>query len=311
MDMILSMREVDFSKIDLNLLKLLDALLRERSVTRAGWRLGLSQPAASRALGRLRELLADRLVVRTSKGLDLTPRAAALAEPVARLLEGARAIVAPIVFDPATAHGRITIAAVDHMTLLIMPALMSRLLRLAPGLDLEIPPPLGNNADLIAQGAADLALGVYDDLPAGFFRRTLYDEDLVCVVRRDHPVIAEGLTLERFVALSHLTVIITGRGEAPIDVALAGRGLSRRVAMRLPHFLAAPMLVAESDMILSLPRRLALRIATSTPIVVLELPLEIGFFSPSMIWHERRQDDPAHAWLRQQVVDAVRESTRD
>ncbi|SDR48131.1 transcriptional regulator, LysR family [Rhizobiales bacterium GAS191] len=305
------MHEVDFSAVDLNLLKLLDALLRERSVTRAGLRLGLSQPAASRALGRLRRLLADRLVVRTSRGLDLTPRAAALAEPVARLLEGARAIVAPAAFDPATARGRVTIATIDHMTLLLMPALVSRLGRLAPGLDLEIPPPLGNNVDLVAEGAADLALGVYGDLPANFFRRALYDEDLVCVVRRDHPVIAKGLTLERFVALSHLLVTITGRGEVPVDVALARHGLSRRVAMRLPHFLAAPMLVAESDMILSLPRRLARRIAVSTPIAVLELPFEIGFFTPSMIWHERRQDDPAHAWLRQQVVEAVRESTRD
>ncbi len=311
MDIIFNMHEMDFTAVDLNLLKLLDALLRERSVTRAGQRLGLSQPAASRALGRLRRLLGDRLVVRTSKGLDLTPRAAALAEPVARLLEGARAIVAPAVFDPATASDRITIAAVDHMTLMLMPALISRLTRLAPGLDLEIPPLRGDTMDLVSQGVADLALGVYDDLPAGFFRRSLYDEDLVCVVRRDHPVIAAGLTLERFIALSHVLVTITGQGETLVDGALARQGLKRRVAVRLPHFLAAPMLVAESDMILSLPRLLAHRLAAATPIAVLELPLETGVFTPSMIWHERRHDDPAHAWLRRQVVEAVHESILD
>lgn len=297
------MRQVDFSEVDLNLLKLFDALLKERSVTRAGQRLGLSQPAASRALGRLRRLLGDRLVVRTSQGLELTSRAIALAEPVARLLEDARSIVAPLVFEPLTASGRFTIATIDHMTLLLMPALIARLTRLAPGLDLEIPPPSGNNVDLIAQGGADLAIGVYDALPARFHCRSLYDEDLVCVVRRGHPVIAAGLTLERFVRLSHVLVIITGQGESAVDVALSQRGLSRRVAVRLPHFLAAPMLVAESDMILSLPRRLAHRIAMLTPIEVLELPLETGCFTPSMIWHERRHNDPAHQWLRQQIVE--------
>jgi DNA-binding transcriptional LysR family regulator len=310
MDIIFRMREADLQTVDLNLLKLLDALLRERSVTRAGLRLGLSQPAASRALGRLRRLLADRIVVRTPQGLELTPRAEALAEPVARLLDGARAIVAPVEFDPATAQGRVTVASVDYMTLLVMPALVARLSRLAPGLDLEIPPLIGDHVELIAGGTADLALGIYDDLPAGFFRRHLYDEDLVCVVRRGHPVIAGGLTPERFAALSHVTIVVTGRGEAPVDVALARLGLARRVAVRLPHFLVAPMLVAESDMILSLPRRLAQRVAALVPLVLLELPIETGPLPMSMIWHERRQDDPAHAWLRRQMADAVREVAR-
>lgn len=312
MDMIFRMREVDLAGIDLNLLKLLDALLRERSVTRAGQRLGLSQPAASRALGRLRRMLADRLVVRTPQGLEPTPRAAALAEPVARLLEGARSIVAPAAFDPATARGKIVIGSVDYTTLLLMPALVARLSRLAPGLDLEVPPLVGDHVELIAGGAADLALGVYDELPAGFFRRLLYDEDLVCVVRQGHPVAGQGLTLERFVALSHIAIVVTGRGEAPVDIALARLGLSRRVAMRLPHFLVAPMLVARSDMILSMPRRLARQAAAMVPLTVLELPpLDIAPLPMSMIWHERRQDDPAHAWLRRQVAEAARDATRD
>lgn len=297
------MHQVDFSGVDLNLLKLFDALLKERSVTRAGQRLGLSQPAASRALARLRRLLNDRLVVRTALGLELTPRAAALADPVAKLLEDARSIVAPAEFDPASASRRFTIATIDHITLLLMPALISRLAKLAPGLDLEIPPPSGNNVEMVAQGGADLAIGVYQQLPTRFHCRPLYDEDLVCVVRRDHPVIAEGLTLESFAALSHILVIITGQGDSAVDVALAQLGLQRRIAVRLPHFLAAPMLVAESDMILSLPRRLAKRIAIFTPLEILELPLKTGTFTPSMIWHERGHNDPAHRWMRQQIVE--------
>lgn len=296
------MHQVDFSGIDLNLLKLFDALSKERSVTRAGQKLGLSQPAASRGLARLRRLLNDRLVVRTSQGLELTPRAATLSEPVAKLLEDARSIVAPSIFEPSTALGRFTIATTDHMTLLLMPALLSKLALLAPYLDLEISAPSGDNVDLVAQGDVDLAIGVYDNLPARFHHRSLYDEDLVCLVRRDHPVLAEQWTLERFVSLSHILVIITGYGKSAVDEALTQQGLSRRAAVRLPHFLAAPMLVAESDMILSLPRRLARRIAISTPVEILEIPLKIEKFSPSIIWHERWHDDSAHMWLRKLIL---------
>ena len=297
------MHKVDFSDIDLNLLKLFDALSKERSVTRAGHKLGLSQPAASRALARLRRVLNDQVVVRTSQGLELTLRAAALSDSVARLLEDARSIVAPPVFEPSTVTGQFTIATTDHMTLLLMPTLLSKFGRLAPGLNLDISAPSGTNVDLVAQGDVDLAIGVYDDLPARFHHRSLYDEDLVCVVRRNHPVLEEQWSLERFVSLSHISVIITGYGTNSVDEALARQGLSRRIAVRLPHFLAAPMLVAESDMILSLPRRLAQRVAISTAVEMLEIPLDIEKFSPSMIWHERWHNDSAHKWLRQLIFE--------
>ena len=293
---------MDLTGIDLNLLKLLDALAKERSVTLAGQRLGLSQPAASRGLGRLRRLLNDRLVVRTSQGLELTPRATALTEPVAKLLEDAKSIVAPSIFEPSEASGRLTIATTDHMTLVLMPTLLSKLAQLAPGLDLEIPAQSGDNVNSVAQGDVDLAIGVYGWLPARFHQRSLYNEDLVCLVRLGHPVLAKPWNLERFVTLSHISVIITGHGRSAVDETLAQQGLSRRVAVRLPHFLAAPMLVVESDMVLSLPRRLAHRIAKSIPVEVLELPLKLESFSPSMIWHERQHDDPAHMWLRKLIV---------
>lgn len=297
------MLEVDFANVDLNLLKLFDALLKERSVTRAGQRIGLSQPAASRGLGRLRRLLGDPLMVRTSQGLELTPRAVELSEPVARLLEDARSIVAPSEFDANTASGCLTIATADHMTLLLIPTLLSKLARIAPGLDLIIPRQSGDNVDLISQGDADLAIGVYHDLPARLYHRSLYDEDLVCLVRHNHPAIREGLNLDKFISLKHISVIITGHGGSAVDDALASQGLSRRVAVRLPHFLAAPMLVAQSDMILSLPRRLACEMAQSVAVEMLELPLEVEHFTPSIIWHARRHNDPAHRWLRQLIVE--------
>ncbi|WP_040481417.1 LysR family transcriptional regulator [Vreelandella boliviensis] len=301
------MQKLDIGEVDLNLLKLFDALLKEGSVTGAGARLGLSQPAASRGLGRLRRLLNDRILVRTANGWELTPRALALSASVTKLLDDARAIVAPSEFHPGTATGRFTVATADHLALLLMPELVAKLASSAPGIDLVMPAPVGDNVDLIAQGGADLAVGSFEELPARFYSRRLYDEDFVCVVRQSHPIIAEQLTLENFVSLSHLSVIITGQGRSAVDDALAQHGLTRRIAVRTPHFLVAPMIVAESDLILSIPRRLAHRIARSAPIEILELPIEIQPFTPTIIWHERQHYDPAHVWLRNQIVEIARE----
>ncbi|TFW03198.1 LysR family transcriptional regulator [Oxalobacteraceae bacterium OM1] len=299
------MHQVDLSAVDLNLLKLFEALVRERSVTQAGLRLGLSQPAASRALGRLRTMLGDRLVVRGKLGLELTPRGEALAGPVARLLDDARGIVSPAVFNPASATGRITIAAHDHLSSLVLAGLIARFERHAPALSLHIAQPAGDNVRLVEQGAADLALGIFGALPGSLYRRSLYTDSLVCVVRSAHPIVAGGLSLENYVNLRHVTVTISGMGESAVDVALSALGLTRHVALRVPHFLAGAMLVADSDMILTLPSRLARRLAEGLPLMLLDLPLQVAPLSPAMIWHERFHGDPAHAWVRQQLVDVV------
>ncbi|WP_429083224.1 LysR family transcriptional regulator [Aeromonas bivalvium] len=306
MQVISNMHKPDIGEVDLNLLKLFDALLKEGSVTGAGTRLGLSQPAASRALGRLRRLLNDRILVRTANGWELTPRALALSASVTRLLDDARAIVSPSEFHPGSASGRFTIATGDHLALLLMPELVSRLASLAPGIDLVMSAPAGDNVDLIAQGGADLAVGSFEGLPARFYRKPLYDEDLVCVVRQGHPILAEPLTLEHFVSWPHLAVIITGHGGSAVDEALAQRGLTRRIAVRTPHFLVAPNMVAKSDLILCLPRRLAHRIAGSVSIEILALPMDMPPFTPSIIWHERQHYDPAHKWIRNQILEIAR-----
>jgi len=305
MQVMFNMHQVDLSTVDLNLLKLFEALVSERSVTQAGLRLGLSQPAASRALGRLRTMLGDRLVVRGRLGLELTPRGEALAGPVARLLDDARGIVSPAVFDPASATGRITIAAHDHLSVMVLAGLMTRFERHAPGLSLHVAQPVGDNVRLIEQGGADLALGVFRALPGSLHRRGLYADSLVCVVRDRHPVVADGLGVERYVALRHIAVTISGVGESAVDAALSTLGLNRHVALRVPHFLAGAMLLADSDMILTLPGRLARLLAKSLPLAVLELPLQVAALSPAMIWHERFHRDPAHVWVRQQLVDVA------
>lgn len=302
---ILNMRQVDIASVDLNLLKLFDALVRERSVTQAGLRLGLSQPAASRALARLRLMLADKLVVRSSQGLELTPRGEQLAGPVTRLLEDARSIISPATFVPALATGHITLAAHDHLGLLLVSGLMARLERQAPGLSLHIEPPAGDNVRLVEHGEVDLALGVYEDLPGSLHHRMLYQDRLVCVLRKGHAAVASGLTLGRYTALRHVAVAISGLGESSVDSSLSKLGRTRHVALRVPHFLAAAMMVADSDMVLTLPSRLAHHLAQRLPLVIRNLPLEVGPVAPAMIWHERLQGDPRHAWIRQQLVDVA------
>lgn len=305
MYVILNMHQMDLSSVDLNLLKLFEALVRERSVTQAGLRLGLSQPAASRALARLRRMLGDRLVVRGKLGLDLTPRGEALAGPVARLLDDARGIVSPAVFDPASATGHLAIAAHDHLSLVVLAGLVARLERQAPGLSLHIAQPAGDNVRLVEQGGADLALGIFEALPGSLHRRGLYTDRLVCVVRSGHPAVAVGWGLKRYAALRHIAVTISGVGESAVDVALSALGCTRHVALRVPHFLAGAMLVADSDMVLTVPGRLARLLAHRLPLALLNLPLQVAPLSPAMIWHERFHGDPAHAWVRQQIVDVV------
>lgn len=305
MDMIVIMHEVDLQPIDLNLLKLFHALVRERSVTRAGLRLGLSQPAASRALNRLRTMLNDPLVVRGKSGLELTPRADQLADAVTRLLEDARSIISPTAFDPGLATGQMTIAALDHLSLLIVPGLMARLEWQAPSLEIAIAQPSGDNVGLVEQGAADLAVGIFNSLPTSLRQRTLYTDDYACILRRGHPAASGGLTPEHYLTLRHITVTISGVGASAVDIALSDQALARRVALRVPHFLLAGMMVAESDMVLTLPRRLAIHLAASLPLEVLDVPLRLPPMAPAMIWHERLHRDAAHMWLRQQIVDAT------
>ena len=304
---IADMHPVDIASLDLNLLKVLDALLKEGSVTRAGVRLGLSQPAASRALARLRKLLGDPLLVRTPQGQELTPRALSLAEPLERLLVEVRQIVAPVRFEPWTLVGRFTVASMDHLTTLVVPGLSARLQELAPNVDVAVLPARGDNVDLVTRGDADVAIGRFDvdALPANMHSKQLYDERLVCVIRRDHPIRQAPWNLPAFLSLAHVVTTITGDGPGLVDTALASMGHSRRIALRLPQFLTAPLVVAQGDMVAVIPERLALYLSRQLPLALLELPFALAPFPLSMIWHARTHRDPRSAWLRQQLMAVV------
>lgn len=307
MFMIDIMREVNLSGVDLNLLPMLDALLEERHVTRAARRLGLSQPAASRALGRLRQLLGDPLLVRGRAGLVLTPRAETLRTPLAKLLRELAGLVSePPSFEPATARGTLRIVTEDYISTVLLPRVLQALWQEAPKLDLDVE---ARPADLRGQleaGAVDLAIGVFAEPAAGFQRQALFGERFVCVVRRDHPQVRRKLTLARYAALPHALIGTGERGDSPVDRALAREGLKRRVALRLPHFLAAPLIVAGSDLVLTMPARLAEQMVALAPLRLLAPPVELARFRFSQLWHERRQNDAAHAWFRALVAAQAR-----
>ncbi len=299
------MNHRDLAGIDLNLLVVLDALLTECHVTRAARRVGLSQPATSHALARLRRLLEDPLLVRgPGGGLVLTSRAALLAPALRSALEGVAATLrGPPAFDPSTARHEIRIATADYAELVLLPRLAARLGREAPGVDLwssDIPHDVGER---LAAGAIDLILQVRGrSRYAGLYERPLFDETFHCVVRASHPIADKRLTLARYLALSHLLIAPRGQPGGVVDDALAALGKRRRVAMAVPHFLVAPHIVRESDLILTLATRLARLFAEPLELTVLRPPIALPSFTVSMMWHERAHHDPAHRWLREQIA---------
>jgi DNA-binding transcriptional LysR family regulator len=302
----------ELRNFDLNLLVSFDVLMEELNVSRAAERMFITQSAMSHALQRLRQQFDDPLLVRTPSGMRPTERALALVSPVKALLRDARGLIqAPEQFLASESRQRFTIAATDYMDLLVAPLLMERVDSMAPGVDIHIkrteqPFP---ERDL-EYGELDVVLGFEAVLkpPSHLTRENLFYDRMVSVVRRGHPKSGEGeLTLDDYLAMKHLLISRTGTRFGVIDDWLAERGLSRRVALIVPHFLSAPLIVAQTDMELSLPERIANVFAASAPLSVLTLPIDLPRYDLVMVWHPLRERDPAHRWLREQIVSACQE----
>lgn len=299
------MREADFRRIDLNLLVALEALLEERSVTRAALRLGMSQPAASRALARLRALFADALLVDGPKGYLPSARAEELRPLLRQTLAGIGAMLEANAFDPARATGQLRLLMTDLEAAVLAPGLLSRLAVEAPAVDVAIIPPGSAPMEALETDAADAVVGVVDRAPAGILRRTLYEDRLVTFMRRGHPAAGQDLTLERYLAFDHVAVSITGRGSSAVDDRLSAMGHGRHVRVRVPNFFAAAEIAAASDLMMTLPESLAGTAVAAERFVTRPPPIGPTRFTMSLLWHARHQDAPRHVWLRRLVATAA------
>lgn len=297
---------VDLHKLDLNLLLTLDVLLREHHVTRAAARLNLSQSAVSVHLARLREVLGDPLLLPGPRGMRPTARADALREPLRDALDALRhALAGPAAFDPAQAVHTWRIAAYDYSESAVLLPALAGLRAAAPGTRLAVLQTTpGRIGQLAEQGDIDLALHSHDDAPPGLHHRKLFSERYVLAGRADHPRLKRRPTLAQFCQLEQAVVSPEGGGfTGSTDAALAARGLRRTVVLSVPHFLFLGAVLANTDLVAMLPER----IAHGQPgLRLVEAPLEVPGFDMTMLWPERLHRDPAHAWLRNFIADAVR-----
>lgn len=299
---------MNLRSVDLNLLVALEALLRERSVTRAAKAVGLTQPAMSNALARLRDLLGDPLLVRSPDGMQPTPRAEALAGPLASALGQIEAdVLRPAAFTPEACDLTFRVATQDYEQLVLLPPLTERLARVAPRVRLEFSTPRDRlPVDDLASGRIDLMIGVHAQAHAGLFRAPLLHDKFLCVMHDKHPEAKARLTLARYAALEHLLISPYGGMSGYVDDALKEHGLTRTVKVAVPHFALAPFVLMNSSYILTLPERTAQLFARHLPLKLIKPPLEIPGFTEHLYWHERTNKDPAHRWLRQLLVDLVR-----
>lgn len=295
------MRYTHIRRVDLGLLAMLQALVEERSISRAAERMSLSQPAMSRAFDRLQAMFGDELLVRTKQGYEPTHRALHLYAEIDHLLPRLDALLRGDQFQPATATDNFRIAATDFAASVLFPAFMARLTEVAPHVSLEIVPWDDNTFRRLETNALDLALWV-NSAPKEFRTEVLFRDRFMCMVRKDHPVGKKPLTLERYLAYPHALVSLTHQRQGVIDKALEDKGIERKVQLTIPYFASAAWVIEHSDMILTVPKLLATRLAKISKTRMLEPPIELAEFQYIQVWHPRLDRDPAHQWLRKTMA---------
>ncbi len=296
---------MQLSGFDLNLLSVLDALLDTRSVKLAASRVSLSPSATSHALARLRDALDDPLLVRAGKHMVLTRRAESIRPRVRAALDQiAQALQFQETLVPASLRRTFRVAATDYAELIAVGPVSDAISREAPGVTLLSQLEKGDIAAELRANEVDISVGVFFNLPDDIRRERLLHEDFVCVLRRGHSALKRKLTIERYASLSHVLIAPRGVPRGVVDVHLERAGLRRRVARTVASFWAAPHLVSNSDYVLTLPKRIARRVAGDQGLVVRDPPVALTGFDLDLIWHRRADGDPAHGWLRSQFVAA-------
>jgi DNA-binding transcriptional LysR family regulator len=303
---------MNLSRIDLNLLVAFDALFRERSVTRAAARVGLSQPAMSNALGRLRVLFGDPLFVRTRGGMAPTVRAKAVSERTRQALAEIRSALEDThFFNPTSSTREFKIATTDYFNVTLLPRLVRRLGAIAPNIRLRLSQ-LSRGGARVGLQSGELDLGIawrLEEAPFDskyFYTKALLKETMVCIVRQDHPTVRDRLTLAQFLKLDHVVASPVSPSDhyiLSVDRDLAHRGLRRRAAVLVPEPSASPFVVTQTDMVASIPGRLARIYAGMVPIRIFAFPFPIPTLTLRLLWHERSQTDPAHRWIRKLLTE--------
>ena len=292
---------MNLASVDLNLLVAFDALMTHRHVTRAGEAVGLSQPAMSNALSRLRGLFDDQLLVRSGSGMDPTPRARQLQDPIRRALQQIETSLGDEdPFAPETAVQIIRLAITEDEAFLLLPRLQSYLAKHAPGISLDVRSTANIPAvRLLADDECDVAIGrIPAAAPAAIRREDLLTQKFACMARRGHPAFDGPLTLEDYIAYPHIQVKPSGRPTSMVDEGLARLGLQRQIAISVSLFMVAPFLIAETDLIANFPERLAAAVAPNLDVVVRELPIDLDAMVTAIGWHQRNDENAAHRWMR-------------
>lgn len=293
------MRHIHLESFDLNLLLVFETLMRERHAGRAAEVLGLTQPAVSHALSRLRHLLEDPLFVKHARGMQPTPRAEALAVPIASALHALRAALNERqAFDPAEAKRTVGIAASDYIGFTLIPKLMAVIQKAAPGMDIRLlPASRGTVLQQLRRREADIIIGPTAAAPEGVELMPLFTERLVLIARKEHPALWKKLTPEAFAKLQYLLVSPGGGPFGLVDEALREAGLSRRIAVTIPHFLAAPFIIGATDLVALLSERVARQLAGAAGLAVHESPIAIPPWTIGLAYLPGAVADPAIDWL--------------
>jgi DNA-binding transcriptional LysR family regulator len=304
-----SIDHANLSRLDLNLLVAFDALLTERSVTRAAARIGLGQSAMSHNLGRLRLLFGDELLTRAADGMRPTPRALALADPVrVTLAQIQAAVLQREAFDPSTAERTFRIGLADSIEVAIIPGLLARLRSLAPSVSLRLRSI--NRLTILEEldtGKLDLGIGVFDLGQVHHKRRALYTDSFLCLFNPSQLNFSTPITLEDYLSVPHVLTSITDDAHGAVDEALAKFKLKRTIALTTPGFLAVPFVVRRAPVITTMPSRLARYFADAFGLATSPTPIELPTFAISLLWHASFDHDPGHVWLRQAVASVASE----
>ena len=301
---------MSFLTLDLNLLRVFDAVMTEQNLTRAAGRLAMTQPAVSNALRRLRDALGDELLIRTAHGVKPTPRAEELWPTVRKALSALEEAVAPTIFDVSKVHATFRMAMADATAVLWLPSLVRSIESEVPGVNVRmVPLTTREPRPMLLRGDIDLAIGFFPGVVAQLAggpdtpirHERLYSGQYVCVMRKNHPLADQELTLDAYCAANHLLVSFSGRAHGLSDEALAQINRERRILLTVNQFFTAGRVVSNSDLITVLPRHLIGSTGMTGALIMKELPFKLPDVHVDMLWHERDARNPAHKWLRERL----------